>query len=127
MKPKAEQDRPLRGERILIVEDEFLIAAVLEETFSEAGAETVSAATLAEALKVAEDASLSAAVLDVRLGRQTTEAVADVLAARSVPFVFYSGQDLPDRTRAKYSGAHVLVKPAREDVLVQVILKAVRH
>lgn len=127
MDARSEQDQPLRGMRILIADDEFLIAAVLEDVFSEAGAEIVSAATLADALEGAQGASLSAAVLDVRLGRQTTEAVADVLTSRGVPFIFYSGQALPDRMRDKYPHARVLLKPVEHSAFVDELLKAVRH
>jgi len=83
-----EHEQPLQGMRILVVDDEFLILICIEEALSAAGAEIVSAATVPEALERAADESLSAALLDVRVGVRTTEAVADELAARSVPFVF---------------------------------------
>src|SRR5215469_2224725 len=107
MTHKAEHDQPLRGMRILVADDEFLIATLIEETLTDAGAEIVTAATLPTALKAANDEQFSAALLDVRLGRQTTEAVADVLAAHSVPFIFYSGQALPDGIREKHPDARV--------------------
>ena len=101
MEQKTIHEQPLRGLRILVADDKFLIAVTIEETLRDAGAEILSAATLPAALKTANEEQLSAALLDVRLGRQTSEAVADALAARAVPFVFYSGQSLPDRMRLR--------------------------
>jgi CheY-like chemotaxis protein len=125
MTARADDNQPLQGMRILVADDEFLIAAVLEDTLSEAGAEIVSAATVGEALKSAETASLSAAVLDVRLGRQTTEPVADALTSRKVPFLFYSGQALPDHMRDKYPKARILMKPTPHNSFVEAILNVV--
>jgi len=123
MTHKAEHDQPLRGMRILVADDEFLIAVLIEETLRDAGAEISTAATLPLALKSANDEPLAAAVLDVRLGRQTSETVADVLAARGVPFVFYTGQALPDHVRQKYPYARVLNKPSSHGVFVETMLQ----
>lgn len=113
--------RPLSGLRILVAEDEILIAIHLEETLREAGAEIVSAATLDAALCGADDQALSAAVLDVRLGSQTTEAVADKLRRRNVPFMFYTGQQLPDPMRLKFPDVTVLFKPVRQSTFMQAL------
>jgi CheY-like chemotaxis protein len=123
MEHKTGYDQPLRGMRILVADDEYLIAVAIEETLSDAGAEIVSASTLAAALTNANDGLLTAAVLDVRLGRQTTEAVADVLAGRAVPFIFYSGQALPDSMRDKHPDVRVLIKPTKQSTFVEAMLK----
>lgn len=120
---KTEQVGTLQGMRVLVVDDEFLIAIAIEETLKDAGADIVSAATLPAALKIATEEQLSAALLDVRLGRQTSEEVADMLASRAIPFVFYSGQPLPDSMRAKHPGAQVLIKPIRHDAFIEAILQ----
>ena len=127
MNETAADDRRLEGKRLLIADDEFLIALCIQETFRDAGAEVVTAATLQEALKIASEEPLSAALLDVRLGRQTTEPVADVLAARAVPFIFYSGQALPALIRAKHPAAKVLMKPTQQDVFVDAMLQLMKH
>ncbi|HVB89869.1 MAG TPA: response regulator [Beijerinckiaceae bacterium] len=124
MEPKIERGQPLRGMRILIVDDEFLIALSLEETFRDAGAEIVSALTLNAALTIAQKDALTAAVLDVRMGQRTTEMVADVLAERGVPFIFYSGQSLPQSMRDKFPEAKVLAKPANQDAFIAVLVAA---
>ena len=126
MESQAEAGQPLQGMRILVADDEYLIAVTIEETLREAGADVVSAATLPAALKAAQDRSLSIAILDVRLGRQTTEAVADVLSAQGTPFMFYSGQTLPDSVRSKYPTVKMLIKPVRQAVFVTAVVEAIR-
>jgi PAS domain S-box-containing protein len=124
---KPKHQTPLRGSRILVVDDEFLIVASIEDTLGEAGADVVSAATLAAGLKTAQEEQLSAAVLDFRLGPETTEALADLLTTQSVPFVFYSGQVLPDRVLDRYSSAKVMTKPIAQGALLKTMIDLLRH
>ena len=75
--------------RILVVEDDFLVAALLAEILESVGWQVVGpVAHLAAALDAAASEGFDAAVLDVNLGRQTVYPVAEVLDARRVPFVF---------------------------------------
>ena len=121
--PHADRQRPLRGERILVVDDEILIGLDLEYIFVSAGADVVGpCTTLAEAMHAATSEDLSAAVLDIRLGHQTTEPVARLLDDRRIPFVFYTGQ--PPATVAHFRGhAPLIVKPAREASLVEAMVQ----
>jgi DNA-binding response OmpR family regulator len=123
----TEREQPLNGMRILVAEDEFLISIGIEEILHDAGAETVTAATQRAAVRAAHEEQLSAALLDVRLGRETTEPVADMLATRGVPFVFYSGQALPDSIRSKHPDAQLLMKPVDRKSFIKALLKAVKH
>jgi CheY-like chemotaxis protein len=92
------------GRRILVVEDEYLIAADLAEALEELGAEVVGPvanvkAALA-AVELAED--LDGATLDVTLGQEKSFDVAARLQERGVPFVFLTGygdRGLPERYR----------------------------
>ena len=124
---KTERPRTLQGMRVLVVDDEFLIAITIEETLTEAGAEVLSAATLAAALKIATEEPLSAALLDVRLGHQTSEDVADTLASRAIPFVFYSGQPLPDSIQTKHPGAKVLRKPVPQEAFIEAVVRSMKQ
>jgi CheY-like chemotaxis protein len=123
----TEDEQPLQGMRILVADDEFVIAIAIEDVLREAGAEIVTATTLPEALKTANDEPLSAALLDVHLGRQRTGTVADMLAARAIPVVFYSGQALPDSIPEWHPDAMVLIKPARHDAFVESMLKVAKR
>jgi DNA-binding NarL/FixJ family response regulator len=119
---KARQGKGLTGARILVADDEFLIAIDIVETLAEAGAEVVGpCTTLAQTLKAAQHEDLSAATLDIRLGRETTEAVAAVLADRGIPFLFYSGQALPESVEARWPGSRVISKPADQEVLLNAL------
>lgn len=92
MKPAGphEGDEGLSGRRILIVEDDFLIASDLASYFAQLGAEIVGpAGTLAEGLQLVEEAE--AAVLDINLRGETSFPLAEALLVRNVPFVFFTG------------------------------------
>lgn len=127
MERRPESDQPLRGMRILIADDEILIALDLEDILATAGAEVVSAATVSAAVDTARHEALNGALLDVRIGRQTSEPVAAALAERGIPFVFYSGHTLPDEMRAKFPDARVLIKPVARPVFVSAMLALVGH
>ena len=99
--------------RVLLVEDEALVAAETAARLEEAGhvvAATVS--SLQEALSAAGDADIDVAVLDVNLGGELSFPVADLLRARGLPFVFVTGYQpeglIPDRL----SAAPVVRKPS---------------
>jgi CheY-like chemotaxis protein len=86
---EQEASAALRGRRILVVEDEAVVALWLTDVLVSAGACVVgSVASVREALALVEDGTLDCAVLDYRLPDGTTAPVADLLAARGVPFVF---------------------------------------
>jgi CheY-like chemotaxis protein len=101
-----------RGDlRILLVEDEAIIAIMLEDMLADLGCEVVGpAASIAEATRMARSEALGGAFLDVNLGGESVYPVADLLAARGIPFVFVSGYG-PAGIAARYSGAIVLSKP----------------
>jgi CheY-like chemotaxis protein len=126
MEGTAERDRPLLGTRILVADDEVLIALDLESALRAAGAEIVSASNVAAALRIAQTMPISAAALDVRLGRRTSEPVADTLASRSIPFVFYSGHQLPDAMRAKFSNVPLLRKPVAPGAFLAAMVAVTR-
>ena len=80
------------GRRVLIVEDEAVIAGLIETILGEAGYSIVGpVATLERALATIERERLDAALLDVRINGHDAFAVADVLMARRIPFIFVSG------------------------------------
>jgi CheY-like chemotaxis protein len=90
------------GRRVLIAEDEYLLAKRMAEEFAKLGVETIGlASTVKRALDLVEHSGpLDAAVLDVRLRNEMIFPVADALRARGVPFIFATGYDqkiIPDR------------------------------
>lgn len=95
------QTEELRGKRILVVEDDYIIAIDLALTLEECGAEVIGpAGSVADACElIASEGRLDGAVLDINLGRERAFPIADELRARGVPFVFATGYDawiIPD-------------------------------
>lgn len=101
----------MTAHRILVVEDEALIAMVLEDILDLLGCTVVgSAATLAEADALVDAGGIDAAVLDVNLGSDPVFPLADRLLAMGIGVVFATGShrdSLPDR----YQACPVMEKP----------------
>lgn len=88
----TEGEPQLAGRRILIVEDEYIIAADLEDVLAREGATVVGiASSVAHGLALVDKAHPEAAVLDLNLGGEISAPVASALAERSVPFVIVTG------------------------------------
>lgn len=97
--------------RILVVEDDYLIARDLEDQLSGAGFLVVGpASTVFEAMSSMEGALPDFAILDVNLGDETSYAVADALKAGGVRFVFTTGYG-PEGIVPRYRSNPVLTKP----------------
>lgn len=114
---------PLQGRRILLVEDEFLLALDLEHALQEAGAEVVGPApTLAKAKALAETDGLDAVVLDVRLGSDDTLALAPRFIERNVAILFHSGHaEYADIASATPGAAFVGKPTTREHLVAQLV------
>jgi CheY-like chemotaxis protein len=82
----------LAGRRILLVEDELLVSMALESTLQDSGATVIGPlARVKQALEAARREQIDAAVLDINLAGEKVFPVADLLAERGIPFVFYTG------------------------------------
>jgi DNA-binding response OmpR family regulator len=82
----------LAGKRVLIVEDEALVALLIEEALSEFGCVAVGpCSTLAEALGAAATETFDLALLDINLFGEKVYPVAYALAERQIPFLLMSG------------------------------------
>jgi DNA-binding response OmpR family regulator len=124
----AERPRKLSGARILVVEDEAFIALDLQASLTDAGAEVIGPSpTLEEAFALASREILSAAILDVRLGRETVGPVARQLAARDIPFLFYTGQVDAESIRRQWPRCEIISKPAPLRTLVGAVAALLRR
>lgn len=101
----------LDGKRILVVEDEPMIAMLIEDLVLDEGGIVVGpAATLDAALALARSEAIDAAVLDVNLAGARSVPVADVLRERNIPFLFATGYG--DGAVAEgHAAAPVIAKP----------------
>jgi DNA-binding response OmpR family regulator len=110
----------LQGRRILIIEDEFLLALDLELALQRAGAEVIGpASTLAKAEALAETDRLDAVVLDVRLGSEDTLALAPRFVERDVAILFHSGHAEYAEVAVGTPGAAFAGKPAAPDQIIE--------
>jgi len=99
------------GTQILLVEDEAPIGTMFKEFLTELGYQAIGPiADLGEALSAAERAEIRGAILDVNLGKERTYPVADILAARSIPFIFVTGYNPADVDR-RFAAIPILEKP----------------
>lgn len=103
--------RYFSGQKVLVVEDEAVIAALIEDMLHELGCEiAASVAHIAEASEVAETVIADVALLDVNLGGKPVFPVARILRDRGIPVVFstgYGAGGLP----TEFAGYPVLSKP----------------
>jgi CheY-like chemotaxis protein len=89
---QAQSEGPLAGVRVLIVEDEYLLAMLLEDELLSAGCTIVDVASnLEKAHEAVRRGAFDVALLDVNLGGETVYPVADALAQAGIAFVFLSG------------------------------------
>lgn len=117
----------LSGARILVVEDEFVIAMQLQSLFEEEGAQVLGPYhSLAEALEHAGSDDISAASLDLNLGHDNAAPVASLLAEREVPFIFYSVKT-DDPVFQAWRHVPLVQKPAPTMELVEAIAGLVRR
>jgi DNA-binding response OmpR family regulator len=116
----------LEGLRVLVVEDEVLIAMMLEEMLHEAGCVMVGPASRVEkAVEAARAEPIDLALLDVNLAGEKVFPVADALARRGVPFVFLTGygrSSLP----APYADRPALSKPFKLAALLSALTALVQ-
>ncbi|HEX4739461.1 MAG TPA: response regulator [Allosphingosinicella sp.] len=99
--------------RVLIVEDEMLVAMNIEDMLLELGHEVAGiAGRLEPALALARDGAFDIAMLDVNLAGDRSFPVADLLIERGIPFLFATGYG-PGGIADKYRGRPVLQKPFR--------------
>ena len=107
----------MRDRRVLLVEDEMMVAGMVQRMLTDLGYAVVGTATnVDEAMEMIGGGGIDAAVLDINLDGEMSYPVADELIGRGIPFVFstgYGGGDLPDA----YQGSHVLKKPFRRSGL----------
>ena len=100
----------LEGRRVLLVEDESLVAMLGEDMLLELGCMVDVAMRLDQGLALARTGDLDLAVLDVNLGKSCSYPIADLLTERGIPFIFATGYGSAG-IEAPYRGIPVLQKP----------------
>ena len=112
----------LVGRSVLVVEDDALIAMVLEDVLAEAGMRLAgSAQSVDEALAQLADRQPDMAVLDASLDGQACDKVADMLQQRGVPFILATGHAEADM-QVRFPGVPILRKPYHQDELLSALV-----
>ena len=117
---------PLTETTVLIVEDNWLVAASLVYTCLDASAKVVGpASSVAQALRYLASEHVDVAILDFRLEGGDASPIARDLRERALPFMFYTGS--PEAASA-HPGVHVLLKPCSNAQIVEALKTVVsRH
>ncbi|TNC74134.1 response regulator [Rubellimicrobium roseum] len=111
----------LQGKRILVVEDEVIVAMLIEDILTDMGATVVGpAGRVGKALDLLGAEDVDAALLDVNLAGEITTPVAEELRRRGIPFAFatgYGAGGLPEG----FAAQPILQKPFQERDLGQIM------
>jgi CheY-like chemotaxis protein len=117
----AVEPQGIAGKRILVVDDEPLIAMDIVASLTDEGCAVVGpAATLAKALALIDGTEIDAALLDANLAGDPVDALAAALVRRKIPFAFVSGygrEGLPEA----YRQATLIKKPFQRQRLIDVV------
>jgi DNA-binding response OmpR family regulator len=114
----------LSDKRILVVENEPLIALELATTIAEAnGIVSALARSRREALPIAQSMDIDVAILDVNLSDGKCFPIASLLAERKIPFLFCTGDNIDTQQFAEWPGVPVIMKPYKEEMLMRGILQ----
>ena len=107
---------------VLIVEDEGLVAMMMEDLVRELGIRDIHICTdVASALELANSADIDCAVLDLWIRDGSSSKVADTLAARGIPFLFSTGTTA-DALDRRHAHRPVLGKPFTDDDFKRLLL-----
>jgi len=121
MRAEARRGEPIR---IMLVEDEALIALMLEDMVEAMGcAVTGLAPRIALGVSMAASGDFDLAILDVNVAGENIEPVAERLAQRGIPFIFATGYGEAG-VPLRYRGRPVVAKPFRSEQLESAIQKA---
>ncbi|HWW65968.1 MAG TPA: response regulator [Sphingomonadaceae bacterium] len=116
----------LAGKRILVIEDESLVAVELATILQEAGAEIVGpAGNATQAMRMIESDAIDGALLDGNLHGRQVDGIADALVDHDVPFLFVSGYGA-DHLPSAFGDVPVLGKPFDPRQLVGAVARLLR-
>jgi CheY-like chemotaxis protein len=121
----AAAEARLKQQRVLLVEDEMMVAMLVEDMLLDVGCEVIGPVTrVDEALARTQNGGIDVAILDVNLDGHETYAVADALSEKGIPFVFATGYGAGG-LKDGYKGTPTLQKPFQQRDLLKVLADAV--
>jgi len=123
----SEHDPQLKDLRVLVVEDEALVALQLEDMLTELGCAVIGPASrVGQALELLGGEPVEVAVLDLNIAGELVYPVADELGNRGLPYIFVTGYGTSGLTEP-YRSRPVLEKPFARRELLRAILDTLQH
>jgi PAS domain S-box-containing protein len=108
------------GNRIILVEDEILVAMMMRDVLSDLGFSVVGPfSRLSEAMIAAVHNDIDAGIIDVNLGGEFVYPVAEVLVARDIPFIFVTGYGA-ESIDSRFAAVPVIKKPVQRQLLQKI-------
>jgi PAS domain S-box-containing protein len=127
---QTDEDKPAlpikleTGNRLLLVEDEVLVAMMMRDILTELGFSVVGPfSRLPDAMVAAVHDEIDAGIIDVNLGGEFVYPVADVLVARKIPFVFVTGYGV-ESIDGRFRDVPIIKKPVQRQVLQKIFVPA---
>jgi PAS domain S-box-containing protein len=115
------------GNRVLLVEDEILVAMMMRDILTELGFTVIGPfSRVSEAMVAAVHETIDAGIIDVNLGGEFVYPVADVLAARKLPFVFVTGYGV-ESIDGRFAHVPIVKKPVQRQALQSIFIPAQRE
>lgn len=117
----------IKGARILVIEDQPIIAMAMTDALTEMGAVVAGqASNFREALRLASEAEADAVLLDIWLKDVAAYTIGDILTQRGIPFIIVSGAAKSEEP-ALCRNAPRLLKPFKEDELLAALTRLLRE
>jgi CheY-like chemotaxis protein len=111
----------LQGKRILVIEDELLLALCVGQALEEKGCKVIGPATsVRQGLNLVEKTTVNGAILDINLNGELVYPVAKALMGRNIPFLFTTGYNSLD-VPSSFRSVPRLDKPVEPGLLIQVL------
>jgi CheY-like chemotaxis protein len=115
-------DRPLRGRRILVIEDQILIALSAQDMLRDAGADVVIATRTSEAAEyLSASPPFDGAVIDLNLGEGYDDSLVTIAIGRGIPVVFATGYGREESMSPAFADIPVALKPYTGHMLVSAL------
>jgi PAS domain S-box-containing protein len=112
----------VKGNRVMVVEDEALVAMVVSDALTELGYQVAGPFSRPpDALAAVRDGDIAAAILDINLAGALVYPVADELVTRGIPFVFVTGYGI-ESVEKRFSEIPVLQKPVERETLQRIFI-----
>ncbi len=112
------------GNRVLVVEDEILVAMMMRDILTELEFDVIGPfSRVSEAMVAAVHDEFDAGIIDVNLGGEFVYPVADVLMARKIPFVFITGYGV-ESIDGRFGHVPIIKKPIQRQLLQNIFVTA---